>query len=77
LSVEVIQADSAALNKIALAFTHSVLACETPTWTVSNASGVSVGIKIEVTDLPEILNHSGRTLVLAAVLREPTMNCWQ
>ena len=56
LSVKIIFFDSTCLDKISLAFSFSMLTSEVPAGSILSSFSISIRIKIEVTDFPEILN---------------------
>ena len=55
LSVKIIFLDNTGLDKISLAFFFSMLTSEAPASSILGSFGISIRIKIEVTDFPEIL----------------------
>ena len=77
LGVLIIEFKCACFNEVSLAFSRSMLACKIPAISDSLSSGISVRVKIEIANLPEILNKMGFTLVAAATFKDPTIYCWQ
>lgn len=78
-SVEIVrvQLQGTGFDDVSLTFSHSMLTGEAPGRTVPSPFCVAIGSESEIANLPEILCEIGFTLVLAAVLRAPFMNCWQ
>lgn len=56
LSVEVILLNGAGLNQVSNTFGNAMLASESPAGSVWSPFGISIGIQMEVTDFPEVLN---------------------
>lgn len=54
LGVLVVELEGAGLNEVSLTLPHTVLAGEGPAGAVLSASGIAVGVEVEVADLPEV-----------------------
>lgn len=58
LGVKVVFFDCTCLDQITLALSLSMLACKAPVWSVLKPSGISIGEKPEVANLPKVLSLS-------------------
>jgi len=55
LSIEIIFLDNTRFNQVSFTFSISVLASKSPAGSILNSSSISIWIKIEVANFPEIL----------------------
>ncbi len=77
LGIKIVFLDGTSFNQVSLTFSFSMLAGESPAGSILDSFGISVGVKVEVTNFPEILNHKIDTLVWEATFNDLSMNCWQ
>lgn len=56
LGIKIVFLDGTCFDQVTLAFSFSMLASESPAGSVLYSFGITIWIKVEVTNLPEILN---------------------